>query len=159
MGKAYIFLHGSLVLLDQLVHLLGEVVPLVFQLFVQTESVLVNFSLQLVLQSHQLLLMLPPHALVAQHLLPQLRILFLNLASDLGNRRERSYTLWKTIFNPQKVRSMICRLYLKIKKPVYSKKTVIFGRQFNKLYFFPANKQVFKGFQHRVKILPLKPCV
>ena len=68
--KAYVFLHGRLVLLDQFLHLLGKAIPLVLQLLVQAESVLIHLSLQLVFQSHQLLLVLPPHALVAQYLLP-----------------------------------------------------------------------------------------
>ena len=83
---AYIFLHGSLVFLNELLHLLGEAVPLVLQLLVQPQPVLVHLCLQLVLLGHQLLLMLPPHALVAGHLLPQLRVLLvlLHLTGDLG---------------------------------------------------------------------------
>lgn len=68
--RAYIFLHGRLVLLNQFLYLLGKAIPLVLQLLVQTESVLIHLSLQLVFESHQLFLMLPPHALVAQNLLP-----------------------------------------------------------------------------------------
>lgn len=66
---AYIFLQGSLVFLNELLHLLRKAIPLVLQLFVQSEPVLILFSLQLVFQSQQLLLMLPPHTLVAQYLL------------------------------------------------------------------------------------------
>lgn len=67
--SAYVFLHGCLVFFDQLLQLLGKVIPLGLQLFVQTQSVLVHFSLQLVFQSQQLFLMLPSHSLVAQDLL------------------------------------------------------------------------------------------
>ena len=66
----YIFLHRCLVLLDEFLHLLGKAIPLILQLLVQSESVLIHLSLQLVFQSHQLLLVLPSHALVAQYLLP-----------------------------------------------------------------------------------------
>lgn len=62
--KTYIFLHGSLVFLYQFLHLLGKAIPLILQLLVQTESVLIHFSLQFVFQSHQLFLVLSSHALV-----------------------------------------------------------------------------------------------
>lgn len=65
-----IFLHGCLVLLDQLLHLLGKSVSLVLQLLVETQPVFVHLRLQLVFQSHQLFLVLPSHPLVAQYLLP-----------------------------------------------------------------------------------------
>lgn len=65
-----IFLHGCLVLLDQFLHLLRKVIPLVFQLLVQPEPVLIHLSLQLVFKRHQLFLVLPPHTLIAQNLLP-----------------------------------------------------------------------------------------
>lgn len=83
--STYIFVQSRLVFLEQLLHLLGEVVPLTFQLFVQPQPVLVHLPLQLVLQGHQVLLMLPPHAFVTRHLLPQLRVLlvFLHLARHL----------------------------------------------------------------------------
>lgn len=67
--NAYIFLRGSLVFLNELLHFLGKAIPLVLQLFVQTEPVLILFSLQLVFQSQKLFLMLPPHTFVAQYLL------------------------------------------------------------------------------------------
>lgn len=84
-------------LLDQFLHLLGKAIPLVFQLLVQTEPVLIHLSLQLVFQSHQLFLVLPSHALVAQYLLPQLRILLvlLYLASELATQDTDSlYTVF-----------------------------------------------------------------
>lgn len=62
--KTNIFLHGCLVLFYQFVHLLGKSVPLVLQLLVKTQPVLVHLRLQLVFQSHQLFLVLPPHPLV-----------------------------------------------------------------------------------------------
>lgn len=59
------------------------------QLLVQSEAVLIHLGLQLVFKSHQLLLVLPPHALVAQNLLPQLGILLVlfDLASELEKTR------------------------------------------------------------------------
>lgn len=66
-------------LLGQLVGLCGERVPLVLQLFVQLQLMLVHLRLQLVFQAHQLLLVLPPHALVAGHLLAQRRALLVLL--------------------------------------------------------------------------------
>lgn len=83
-----VFLHGCLVLLDEFLHLLGKVIPLVLQLLVQPKPVLIHLSLQLVFKSHQLLLVLPPHALVAQNLLPQLGVLLVlfDLASELENK-------------------------------------------------------------------------
>jgi len=61
---AHLLLQDGLVLLGQFLSLHGEAVPLVLQLFVQSQLVLVHLCLQLVLQAHQLLLVLPPHALV-----------------------------------------------------------------------------------------------
>lgn len=66
-------------LLDQLVRLRGETVPLVLQLLVQLQLMLVHLRLQLVLQAHQLLLVLPSHPLVSGHLLPQRRALLVLL--------------------------------------------------------------------------------
>ncbi|KAA8586833.1 hypothetical protein FQN60_000669 [Etheostoma spectabile] len=76
---------GRLVFFEQLLHFLGEVVPLALQLFVQPQPVLIHLPFQLVLQGHQMLLMLPPHAFVSRHLLPQLRVLlvFLHLTGHL----------------------------------------------------------------------------
>lgn len=81
----YIFVQGCLVLFKQLLHFLGEVVPLALQLFIQPQPVLVHLPLQLVLQGHEVLLVLPPHAFVTRHLLPQLRVLLvlLHLPGDL----------------------------------------------------------------------------
>lgn len=61
---AYIFLHGRLVLFNQLFNLCCETVPLSLQFFVQLQSVLVHLALELVLQGHQVLLVLPSHALI-----------------------------------------------------------------------------------------------
>lgn len=58
-------------LLHQFVRFGGETVALILQLFVQLQLVLIHLRLQLVFQAHQLLLVLPPHALVPRHLLPQ----------------------------------------------------------------------------------------
>lgn len=60
----YIFVQGCLVLFEELLHLLGEVVPLALQFFIQSQPVLIHFPLQLVLQGHKVLLMLPSHAFV-----------------------------------------------------------------------------------------------
>lgn len=60
----HLLLHDNLVLLGELLPLHGEAVPLVLQLLVQPQLVLVHLRLELVLQAHQLLLMLPPHPLV-----------------------------------------------------------------------------------------------
>lgn len=51
----------------------------------QPEPMLVHLRLQPVLQGDQLLLVLPPHALITRHLLPQLRVLLmlLDLPGDL----------------------------------------------------------------------------
>lgn len=81
----YVFVQSCLVLFEELLHLLGEVVPLALQLFVQPQPMLIHLPLQLILQGHQMLLMLPPHALVPRHLLTQLRVLLmlLHLTSHL----------------------------------------------------------------------------
>lgn len=81
-------------LLAQLVGLGGERVPLVLQLFVQLQLMLVHLRLQLVFQAHQLLLVLPPHAFVAGHLLTQRRALLvlLDLTGHLEDGGQRDTT-------------------------------------------------------------------
>lgn len=61
---AHLLLQDDLVLLGELFSLHGEAVPLILQLLVQPQLVLIHLGLQLVLQTHQLLLVLPPHPLV-----------------------------------------------------------------------------------------------
>lgn len=61
---AHLFLQDSLVFLGELFSLHWEAVPLILQLFIQSQLMLIHLSLQLVLQTHQLLLVLPPHPLV-----------------------------------------------------------------------------------------------
>lgn len=94
---AYIFLHGCLVLFDQFLYLSRKTISLSLQLLVQLQSVLIHFSLELVLQGHQVLLVLPPHALIARHLLSQLRVLFvfLHLPSYLESKDLVSHTQYK----------------------------------------------------------------
>ncbi len=76
-------------LLAELVCFTAEAVPLRLQLFVEPQLMFVHLSLQLVLQSHQLLLVLPPHALVSGHLLSERRALLVLL--DLtGHQRGRA---------------------------------------------------------------------
>lgn len=67
----HLLLQDALVPLRQLVSLGGEAVPLVLQLLIQLQLVLVHLRLQFVLQAHQLLLVLPPHPLVSRHLLSE----------------------------------------------------------------------------------------
>ncbi len=78
-------------LLHQLVSFSGETVPLVFQLFVQLQLVLVHLGLQFVLQPHQLLLVLPPHSFISGHLLSQRRalLMFLDLTGHLEEEDEQ----------------------------------------------------------------------
>lgn len=89
--STYVFVQSCLVLFQELLHLLGEVVPLALQLFVQPQPVLIHLPLQLILQGHQVLLMLPPHAFVPRHLLTQLRVLlmFLHLTGHLQDFRTK----------------------------------------------------------------------
>lgn len=76
-------------LLTELVCFTAEVVPLRLQFFVESQLMFIHLGLQLVLQSHQLFLMLPPHALVSGHLLSQRRALLVLL--DLtGHQRGRA---------------------------------------------------------------------
>lgn len=76
-------MHG--VALGQLLQLDVGVVGLRLHLLLQLEPVLVHLGLQLVLQRDQLLLVLPPHAFIPRHLLPQLKVLLmlLDLPDDL----------------------------------------------------------------------------
>ena len=75
----YVLVHGGLVLLEQLVRVLAEGAPLGLQLLVQSAALVLQLRPQLVFQHQQLLLVLPPHALVPRHLLSQLRILLMLL--------------------------------------------------------------------------------
>ncbi len=71
--------------LTQLVGFTAKVVSLGLQLFVQSELMFVHLRLEFVLQRQQLFLVLPSHALVSGHLLPQSWALFmlLNLTGHL----------------------------------------------------------------------------
>lgn len=85
----YIFLNGCLVFLHKFLYLTGKAVPLGLQLFVQSQPVFIHLRFQFVLQGHKVLLVLPSHALVTGHLLPQLRVLlvFLHLSCYLKEAR------------------------------------------------------------------------
>ena len=63
--------------LGQLLQLDVGVVGLGLHLLLELQPVFVHLGLQLVLQGDQLLLVLPSHALVAGHLLPQLALLLM----------------------------------------------------------------------------------
>ena len=82
--KSHLLLSVHGVAFRQLLQLDVGVVGLCLHLLLQLEPVLVHLGLQLVLQGDQLLLVLPPHALVARHLLPQLALLLM-LVDLLGH--------------------------------------------------------------------------
>lgn len=67
----HLFFQDGLMFLTQLVCFTAKVVSLGLQLFVQSELMFIHLRLEFVLQSQQLFLVLPPHALVPGHLLPQ----------------------------------------------------------------------------------------
>lgn len=107
--KSHLLLGVHDVAFCQLLQLDVGVVGLRLHLFLQLEPVLVHLGLQLVLQGDQLLLVLPPHALIPRHLLPQLKVLLmlLDLPDDLDRRsqeagskrnragREKQLTWWQ----------------------------------------------------------------
>ncbi len=68
---SHLFFQDGLMFLTQLVGFTAKVVSLGLQLFVQSELMFVHLRLEFVLQRQQLFLVLPPHALVSGHLLPQ----------------------------------------------------------------------------------------
>lgn len=87
--KSHLLLSVHGVAFCQLLQLDVGVVGLRLHLLLQLEPVLVHLGLQLVLQGDQLLLVLPSHALVARHLLPQLALLLMlvDLLGHLWRRR------------------------------------------------------------------------
>ena len=84
-------------LLGQLLQLDEGVVGLCLHLFLQLEPVFVHLGLELVLLGDELLLVLPPHSLVARHLLPQLVLLLVlvDLTGDLPENREKRQVRWE----------------------------------------------------------------
>lgn len=82
---SYLFVHLNGVALGQPLQLNVSVVGLRLQFLLQPEPVLVHLSLEPILQGDQLLLVLPPHALIPRHLLPQLKVqlMLLDLSDDL----------------------------------------------------------------------------
>lgn len=90
--RSHLFVGVAGVPLGQFLQLNVGVVGLRLGFLLQLQPVLVHLSLQLVLQCNQLLLMLPPHTLVARHLLAQLALLLVlvDLLGHLCTKTSRS---------------------------------------------------------------------